>query len=178
MDGLIKENIIFTEQQWRTASPDIRQEAVQQRNEAFSLYLKLSPLNKGDIKEPIDSKLLTGKPYSQTVVTILYLYSLETFIPRAIFEVQSSIPKAVEDEDKKEIEKRIQNLGPIAKVLMIIVGYSNCWRGDAILGELKVWRGLTLTKEDIEDYKQLALEEGRVNLQGFTSTQVNKEPAI
>ena len=53
---------------------------------------------------------------------------------------------------------------------MVIVGYSNCWRGDAILGELKVWRGTTLTQIEIEDYKQLAEEEGRVNLQGFTST--------
>lgn len=56
------------------------------------------------------------------------------------------------------------NLGPIAKILMIIVGYSNCWRGDAILGELKVWRGLTLTLQEIEDYKQLAKLEGKVNL--------------
>lgn len=60
---------------------------------------------------------------------------------------------------------------------MVIVGYSNCWRGDAILGELKVWRGITLTLPEIEDYKNLSEEDGRVNLQGFTSTQVKKEPA-
>ena len=146
---------------------DVKQEVINQRNEALTLYLKLSPLNKGDLKGPIDSKLLTGKPYSQTVSTILYLYALETFIPRAINVAQ-----------RKFDQSKIPTLGPLAKILMVIVGYSNCWRGDAILGELKVWRGLTLTLQEIEDYKQLAKEEGKVNLQGFTSTQVSKEPAI
>ena len=83
----------------------------------------------------------------------MYLYSLETFIPRAINEAQRNF------EDEK-----VATLGPIAKILMIIVGYSNCWRGDAILGELKVWRGLTLTLQEIEDYKQLAKDEGKINL--------------
>lgn len=52
------------------------------------MYLRLSPLSKGDLKGPIDAKMLTGKPYSQTVVALLYLYSLETFIPKAINEAQ------------------------------------------------------------------------------------------
>ena len=64
MVGLLQENILYTQEQWRTTSDDVRQEVMHQRNEAFNLYLKLSPLNKGDIKEPIDSKLLTGKPFS------------------------------------------------------------------------------------------------------------------
>ena len=88
IEGLIKENIIDTQEQWQNVSEEIRHEVIQQRNEAFSLYLKLSPLSKGDLKGPIDSKLLTGKPYSQTVVAILQLYSLETFIPQAINEAQ------------------------------------------------------------------------------------------
>ena len=88
MDGLVRENQLHTFEQFRTASEDVRHEAVVQRNEALSLYLHLSPLMKGVVNEPIDSKLLTGKPFSQTVTSILFLYALETFIPKAINEAQ------------------------------------------------------------------------------------------
>jgi hypothetical protein len=77
--------------------------------------------------------MLTGKPYSNIVSTILYIYSLETFLP-----------KAVNDASRERNVEKIDSLGPIAKVLMLIVGYSNSWRGDAILGEVKCWRGLKL----------------------------------
>lgn len=88
IEGLIKENILDTQETWQNQPEDVKHEVIHQRNEAFTLYLKLSPLSKGDLKVPIDSKLLTGQPYSQTVVAFLYLYSLETFIPKAINEAQ------------------------------------------------------------------------------------------
>ena len=77
--------------------------------------------------------MLSGKPYSNIVSTILYIYSLETFLP-----------KAVNDASRERNVEKIDSLGPLAKVLMLIVGYANSWRSDAILGEVRCWKGLKL----------------------------------
>jgi len=78
------ENIIDSQEQLQNTIDDNKFEAIQHRNEAFALFLKLSPLSKGDLKGPIDAKVLTSQPYSQTVVALLYLYTLETFLPKLI----------------------------------------------------------------------------------------------
>jgi hypothetical protein len=51
------------------------------RFQAWQVFFKVTELGQGDIDEEIDFKNLWKQPHHPINVTILYIYSLETFIP-------------------------------------------------------------------------------------------------
>jgi len=102
----------------------------------------VTELGQGDIDEEIDFKTLWKQPLHPINVTILYIYSLETFIPHKL-NVSSR------DRDHSMVE----NLGAFAMALKTILYCSNKYRKDALKGPFTVYRGLCLMPDQLDDYR-------------------------
>lgn len=61
--------------------------------------------------------------------------------------------------------------------LKTIMYCSNKYRKDALKGPYTVYRGFCLLPDQLEDYRQIVQEEGKINLMGFTSTLMNRKQA-
>ena len=61
--------------------------------------------------------------------------------------------------------------------LKTILYCSNKYRKDALCGPFTVYRGFCLQADQLDDYRKISKEDGRVNLMGFTSTLMNKKQA-
>lgn len=142
MMGIMKEHRLDLNRLWAGEDPAVQKMVIEERQNALETFFRVSGWCQGKVDDPIESKILSGQPYHPIVMTLLYIFSMETFLPSVMNEA-----------NRAQDLSKIDSIGPFAKALMMIVAYSNCWRGDALIGELSLWRGLQLTKADIEDYR-------------------------
>ena len=75
---------------------------------------------------------------------------------------------------------KIPTLGPFAFALSIILSYAAQYRTDLNpwdFAKCLLFRGSGLTPPEIEDYRNLAKEKGRMRLFGYTSTSRTRSAA-
>lgn len=97
---------------------------------------------------------------------ILYIYSMETFLPGLI-----------DNASWVKDEKRVDTLGPFVLALHEIVYRANNKRHDVMRGQFSVFRGMQLSNDIINQYIQMVNERESLALMGFTSTHKNRESA-
>ena len=112
-----------------------------------------------------------GNPYDPLVVSIMYLYSLETFLPH-------ELNKASETHDISKID----TLGPFAAVLNHIMISTNFQRDDAFHrlcnNDLILWRPTVLKDTQIEYYYASVHKRQRIQLGGYISTSKDRDFAL
>ena len=147
--------------------PEEMQSVVQARVQAWEVFFHVTALGQGDLGEELDFKSLWKQPSHPINQTILYIYSLETFIPQRL-------NTASRDRDQSLVE----SMGAFALALKTIVYGANKHRKDAITKDFVVWRGFNLSSEQLEEYRKLAAEDkAQLHLMGFTSTLLNRKQA-
>lgn len=109
-------------------------EVIHTRSQAWKVLFKVGGFFDSNIDLQIDKNELLD-PLNPITTTMLFLYSLETFIPELI-------NKASREKD----QSKVKTLYPFARVLHQIVSVSNANRDDALHGEIVTWRGTKLSK--------------------------------
>jgi len=95
-------------------SKEAIEKAMISRCEAWQVFFNITELGQGDIDESIDFKKLWNQPFHPMNVTILYIYSLETFIPM-------KLNTASRDRD----QQMVLSLGAFAMALKTILYGAN-----------------------------------------------------
>ena len=115
-----------------------------------------------DFHKALSPKILSD-PNNKFVQTIIYIYSMQTFVYDEINNVSRN----------KNVDK-IQMFGPFAAALSYIIHCGNINKSVFKSG-FSVFRGLKLTQDEIEQRYQVG---SSINLKGFTSTSINKKVAL
>lgn len=115
-----------------------------------------------DLKKPLSPKIL-GDPNHKFVKTLLYIYSMESF-------VFSAMNKASRQKDVSKIEF----YGPLASALGFIVHCSN-QKQIGFKEEFLVYRGLKLSPEELKEKYKIG---NTIHLSGFTSSTLERETAV
>lgn len=107
------------------------QTVIDTRITAWIVFFLVTGFGKGDLNKPIDPKILQSNPQHPICQTLLYIYSMETFIPYML-------SKTSRDKD----ESKVDLIGPYAVALEEVLTHANSHRDDFVNGEYTVWRGL------------------------------------
>ena len=118
--------------------------------------------SKIDMQKPLTTKILSD-PEHPFVQTILYIYSMESF-------VFVEINKASREKDISKIEF----YGPFASALGYIVHAATQKKKEQLEENITLYRGLKLSAYEIEDSFP---SDEPINLTGFTSTTLDRNKA-
>lgn len=127
-----------------------------------------------DLDRPLEDKDFKD-PYSPTNKSVFKLYSLETFLYWKLNKCA-----------REQLEVGIENMGCFACVMSRALDIANRYRQDQIstvlTGRFLVYRGLSLSPNDIKAYKvardALTDEKQTINLAGYNSTSQERDVAI
>ena len=104
----------------------------------WNLFFSLTELSKGDLDAEIQPGLIGTRAFDPLTSVILYIYSMETELPRLI-------NNAAWAKD----ESRVDTVGPYALALHEIVYRANNKRHDVMRGQFSVFRGMKLSNDII-----------------------------
>jgi hypothetical protein len=109
----------------------LAQERMEQKLHTWNLFFSLTELSKGDLDSEIQSGMIGTRAFDPLTSIILYIYSMETFLPALIDNASWS-----------RDESRIDTLGPFVLALHEIVYRANNKRHDVMRGQFSVFRGM------------------------------------
>ena len=139
----------------------------------FQALFQFTGLSQGDVDQCLRHQDLND-PQHHVTQAILFIYSLETFIPNAISQAN------MEKDDSK-----VDSLGPIALALRSIVHGAQAIRTiqDKVspIKEKIVWRSTILRGTDVEDYMQVLnyrKENALIKAMGFISANSSQDLAL
>lgn len=116
-----------------------------------------------NMQKPLTTSILSN-PNHEFVKLVLYIYSMQSFV---FIEMN----KASRDKDLSKIEY----YGPLASVLGYILHAANQNRKHKLPNNFTVYRGLKLSKDDIEAKYTVGKQ---INLLGFTSSTIDRNTAL
>lgn len=99
----------------------------------WNLFFSLTELSKGDLDAEIQSGMIGTRAFDPLTSIILYIYSMETFLPSLI-----------DNASWMKDNKRVDTLGPFVLALHEIVYRANNKRHDVMRGQFSVFRGMQL----------------------------------
>lgn len=97
----------------------------------WNLFFSLTELSKGELDAEIQSGMIGTRAFDPLTSIILFIYSMETFLPALI-----------DNASWKKDMTRVDTLGPFVLALHEIVYRANNKRHDVMRGQFSVFRGM------------------------------------